>query len=182
MPGTCHFQDKWLLDERFSPWVRRASVPVMAHCHLCQKDIDISTMGQTALTSHAKGSKHQSKLARKTESMAQCGNISAYMGTQTSTSSTATTSTGNSRTAASSGDTYFNINDQLKAEILLGLNMARSNYSFSSSSDMPFISKSMFPDSNIAQEFTFSETKSMYVLTYGIAPYIDSLQINNIKE
>ena len=114
--------------------------------------------------------------------MAKCGNISGYMRTQASTSSTATTSTGNSRTAASSGDTYFNINDQLKAETLWGLKMARSNYSFSSCSDMPFIFKSMFPDSNIAQEFTFSETKSMYVLTYGITPYIESLQINNIKE
>ena len=47
---------------------------------------------------------------------------------------------------------------------------------------MPFIYKSMFPDSNIAHEFTFSETKSMYVLAHGITPYIESLQINNIKE
>ena len=129
-------------------------------------------MGQTALTSHTKGSKHQSKLARRTESMAKCCNISGYLRIQASTSSMATSSTGNSRTVASSGDTYFNINDQLKAETLWGLKMKRSNYSFSSSSDMPFIFKSMLPDSNIAQEFTYSQTKSMYVLTYGIAPYI----------
>ena len=40
----------------------------------------------------------------------------------------------------------------------------------------------MFPDSAIAQGFSMSETKSMYIMSHGIAPYIESLVHNHVKE
>ena len=60
MPGgTCHFQDKWLHEETFKQWVRRTATTTSARCQVCQREIDISTMGHQALMSHSKGKKHK---------------------------------------------------------------------------------------------------------------------------
>ena len=51
MPGTCKFQDSWLLTAEFKDWVRRVPGNVhSAFCILCNKKIDITTMGRTGLT------------------------------------------------------------------------------------------------------------------------------------
>ena len=134
-------------------------------------------MGQTALTSHAKGEKHKAKELTDRELTAKCISISSYMESQPSTSKSNTFVAPVSDTR-----TFYNENDQLKAETLWSLKMASSNYSFSSCSDVNFLLKEMFPDSNIAQNFKMSETKSMYIMTHGIAPYVQSLVQKHIQE
>ena len=53
----CVFNESWLTDKRFSPWLKR-SRKQRAYCSFCSKDFDISDMGCSALTSHASGKKH----------------------------------------------------------------------------------------------------------------------------
>ena len=156
----------------------------MAHCKVCNKDIDISTMGKTALVSHSKGIKHKTKMAHKAELAATCGRISNYMGSSAAVASTSGV-TVNKLSSAPGRDTQtvcYNMNEQLKAETIWSLKMATSNYSFSSCSDLSSTFSAMFPDSAIAQGFSMSETKSMYIMSHGIAPYIESLVHNHVKE
>ena len=157
MPGNCHFQDNWLSDDKFSAWVRRAPTSLKAHCRVCKRDFDISTMGRTALTSHAKGDKHQAKLAKESELVSETCDIASYMGPKPSTSTS-----GSNPSSSRVGDmkSYTHINDQLHAETIWGLKMVSSNYSFSSCNNLSYALKTMFPDSNIAQSFTMSETKA----------------------
>ena len=59
------FQDSWLTDPRFSYWIKRNSTSTtLAICKLCNnKNIDVSGMGASALTSHANGVRHRQKAA-----------------------------------------------------------------------------------------------------------------------
>ena len=62
MPG-CVFQDKWLSDDMYRIWICKEKCMNSAFCKLCQKSIDLSTMGKSALDSHAKGKKHKDMIS-----------------------------------------------------------------------------------------------------------------------
>ena len=53
----CFFNESWLVDERFSGWVKKIN-KWRAYCSYCAKDFDISNMGVSALVSHTGGKKH----------------------------------------------------------------------------------------------------------------------------
>ena len=64
--GRCVFADKWLKDDKFSSWVApHATSRQKARCKVCNKDIDVSTMGESALVSHMAGKKHKEAVARR---------------------------------------------------------------------------------------------------------------------
>lgn len=58
MPGNCHFQDNWLKEEEFGGWLTKGNTDSSAFRKMCQKNIDISSMGRAAIKSHLKGKKH----------------------------------------------------------------------------------------------------------------------------
>lgn len=63
MPGNCAFNDAWLLKADFKEWLRFVEGNKRkARCVVCSKDIDISNMGEAALTSHMEGKKHKERL------------------------------------------------------------------------------------------------------------------------
>ena len=56
MPGLCKFNEAWLEKDfykRLLKWV--GSDQRKAYCIYCKRNIDIASMGEGALTSHAKG-------------------------------------------------------------------------------------------------------------------------------
>ena len=55
---TSHFQDSWFHDERYKGWIRKkdATTAMCAYCF--NKPIRLESMGESALTSHAKGKRH----------------------------------------------------------------------------------------------------------------------------
>ena len=55
------FRDEWLHNKRYQLWIAKANSK-NARCIFCQKDLDVSTMGNSALDSHATGSKHKQKV------------------------------------------------------------------------------------------------------------------------
>ena len=55
------FQEGWLTSKLYKDWITQGKNKNYANCVLCLKDIDLSTMGSTALDSHAKGAKHKAK-------------------------------------------------------------------------------------------------------------------------
>jgi len=53
-----YFVDAWLEDPLFTGWLCKVkSNSTKARCLACEKDIELSTMGRSALKDHAKGNK-----------------------------------------------------------------------------------------------------------------------------
>ena len=51
MPGNCKFNDNWLVKAAYK-----------AFCTVCGNDFSISAMGESAVSTHAKGKKHVDRL------------------------------------------------------------------------------------------------------------------------
>ena len=67
--GKCVFNVKWTTDEKFKAWIAAdPSSKTKAMCVLCNKTIDISSMGEAALQSHMIGKKHKSLMEMKRSS------------------------------------------------------------------------------------------------------------------
>ena len=64
------FNEISLKDPRFSDWLQKIDSKTKAQCKLCFAVIDISSVGVSALNSHAKGNKHKQIISRRnTDSM-----------------------------------------------------------------------------------------------------------------
>ena len=61
-----------------------------------------------------------------------------------------------------------------KAETLQALKVVDSNLSFASANGDTERFRAMFPDSEIAKKYSQEETKTKYVVQFGIAPYVKS--------
>ena len=38
MPGGCHFNERWLAEDKYKPWLRRGSSPRVASCKVCKNN------------------------------------------------------------------------------------------------------------------------------------------------
>ena len=57
-----YFQQLWLSDDKFSSWISCLKTKENAFCKLCEHGIVLSNIGEGTLTSHANGTKHQTKV------------------------------------------------------------------------------------------------------------------------
>ena len=64
MPRKSKFLDSWLKNPLYSAWILPGKVDALDRCKWCIKDVDVSNMGESALTSHIKGKKHRSHSLR----------------------------------------------------------------------------------------------------------------------
>ena len=55
MPGNCKFNDNWLVKAAYKSWLKRSSNVDKAFCTVCGKYFSISAMGESAVSTHAKG-------------------------------------------------------------------------------------------------------------------------------
>ena len=204
MPGVCKFSDRWLTVEQYSTWLAAvASDRTKARCKVCLTNFDISNMGETALRSHAKGEKHQKRLSQLSDSKTNPSIAVFYSASQTTTSAAiaATGSTGE-MTDSSAGAVrsierasdiatltgsqlsvarFVNRNVLTSAEILWALKITTGHMSYHSCCDINVLFTRMFPDSEIARQFTCSENKCSYLCRFGLAPYFQDLFIDDIK-
>ena len=185
MPGTCHFQTSWLNHPDYKSWIQAGKMSTYAYCHLCRKDIDIKTMGESALRSHAKGQKHIDLIGSQEKKV--CG-INAFFKNSTSAkcaqSSLSASSTQVTRQSPgqSNLDKKVSDNDVLKAEIQWAIHTIDNHHSFNSNAGISDVFKQCFPDSEIAQKFSMGERKTSYLTTFGIAPYFKDQIIRNTKD
>ena len=77
---------------------------------------------------------------------------------------------------------FFGNNHSLEAEIRWALKAVESNFSYNSSTGLPELFKTMFPDSAIAQNFTLSERKSSYLVQFGLAPYFSRALVDQVRK
>ena len=83
MPGKCRFNNAWLRSEKYMSWVTPDKDPGRAKCRICGNIFYISNMGEAALTSHAKGIKHQSAAASEAKSNPITGFLTTARATAT---------------------------------------------------------------------------------------------------
>ena len=70
----------------------------------------------------------------------------------------------------------------LNAEILQALNMVDKNHSSSSVNGDSNRFKKIFPDSQIAAKYSQEETKSRYVVQFGLAPFVKDELITDVEK
>lgn len=74
------------------------------------------------------------------------------------------------------------VNDCLQAEVLWTLKSVTAHFSYKSSNGLPELFRSMFPDSDIARQFSLSERKSAYLCCFVTAPYFRELLTRRIRD
>lgn len=72
-------------------------------------------------------------------------------------------------------ESFDNSNPALKAETCWAIKVASSHYSYKACENAGALFQAMFPDSDIAKQFTLGEDKVAYLTVFGIAPYFSSL-------
>lgn len=182
-PGKCSFNDRWLKQPDYIPWLRQDTASkYSARCILCMKTFDISNMGESAIRSQARGLKHKQL---KAESQSESGltvrdffggasktNIQRYKSREVddrqveqqpaSAICCPTAGQSSSKTLSS----YVIKSDCFRSEFLWTFKVINSHYSFNSCSDIQPMFAQMFPDSDIAKQFSCGEIKMCLSLQF----------------
>ena len=171
-----YFIDDWLSEDSFKDWLRKdKSDNTKGRCAICQKSIELSSSGRSALTDHAKGAKHNEEL-RKVKSFFQKVKKTSQE-QPVSTSSTEPEISTNQKTLES----CVIKSEVTKAEIIWLLKTVDSGFSIRSNDDLSSMFMTMFPDSAIASQFQMARSKSMYELNHGLAPHFKSILVDTLK-
>ena len=117
-------------------------------------------MGVSALESLSSGKKHKQILADRSK------NHSMFFGKCSASSTEAEESVEN----LSSENTCNSLN----AEVIWCLKVVNAHWSYNLSSDVATLFQCVFPDSEIASQFSMGKTKSRYMILYGLAPHFKS--------
>ena len=122
-------------------------------CSLCVKSIpfSISNGGISDCKQHARGQTHRLLIKARSNSRSFCNNSSNKLSLSLCDKDAVT-----------------------KAETLQALKVVDSNLSFASSNGDAERFQSMFPDSEIAKKYSQEETKTKYVIQFGVARYVKS--------
>ena len=139
--GKCAFRGSWLTMEEFSSWIQRIPDRYSFRCRLCMKSGGLGTMGVLALRSHASGQGHKKALANLNRS--------------TTITSFVRTPSVNTPRPVSVSDLVGTSKPSLKSEVLWSLHTVHKHSPYNSSDNISALFQSMFPDSQIAQKFSY---------------------------
>jgi hypothetical protein len=145
-------------------------------------------MGIEAIKSHESNSKHRGLAAvavatAPIQSFLQPSPLSiAPAGEPQSHALSSSTDLSITATSAASNLGVFNDDTRTRAEILWVLKIIASNYSFNSAECVPLLLQAMFPDSEVAKNFSCSESKARYMATFGLAPYLLDVLMDKVKD
>lgn len=186
---STYFNKEWLKLEQFKDWLVADNDTKFAMCRVCshpKNRFALSNMGERALTSHMKGKKHIQCLASyKDNSQQKLNNFFQRPQSVLDNSSTVDDPERSivmpSRPSSSIEAFTFDDKSVTNAEIIWTIKNVYSNFSLKSSESLPNLFRSMFPDSVIARNFTFSKDKCSYYINYGLGPYYKSVLVNDIQ-
>ena len=170
------FQDSWLVEEEFKTWLQRDDKDeTSAFCKVCWKSFSIANSGIENLKQHAKGKKHLERCPS--------GNSKISFVKKPSEATNETEKAAHKTAQKQTSLIDLVSRDQtLNAKITWSLEVLKWKYSYHSSEPRNRLFCSMFPDSEIAQNFTWGKTKCSNILCHGIAPFIKETLLNELKE
>ena len=148
--GKCVFNPKWTLTYC---WVMKLEDKHLVKCKICDKDIALGKMGETALRSHEKSDSHR-KFSESDASQVSMDTFTVPPPPPPSS----TTKTTNPST--SSLEKFVSKTDVLKAEVMWTIQTVVNHNSYKSNETVGPLFKAMFPDSKIAEKFICGERKT----------------------
>ena len=190
--GKCVFNTDWLVNEAYKGWLRSVKEDRhSAYCMICCRKLSLANMGKAALKSHMEGAVHKnrfSELSKKT-----C-TVASFFPTQRPEKSVQPSSTARSSTVTSQNTDTNAAHSSLgllhlstlskkviDAEIIWALKCVDSHFSSHSNIGMNDLFKKMFSDSEIAQQYSMSQTKLSYVTTFGFGPYFSRKLLEDVN-
>ena len=171
----CIYNQQWELNSKYKGWLTAFKADrKKAFCKCCDRMIDISNMGESAVKSHMRSIRHKNNstiggeqaVTLSSFSFVSCGNGNSGEAGKTGTSQSQQQAimtippppqddaTQRSQTTLEGHVIKDNV---LKAETLWTLKLITSHYSFNSSKDTSQLFSAMFLDSQIARQFACGE-------------------------
>lgn len=186
------FQASW---KQHFPWVEEGKLKWTAHCTWCNSSFSYDGMGRSALTSHAKGKKHQAMATNRQKSIPINQMLKFHILSPNSQSSDSNTDQQPSTSSEVSSEpltptlNYSLIPQQAKstlekclvkdsvteAEILWCVNTVMNHDSLRSSESSVLLFGKMFKSCQVAQEMKLHKDKIGYSIIYGLAPYFTDM-------
>ena len=148
-------------------WITQSKEEGKAYCSYCKTAFKIDNSGKSQIKHHESTDIHEKNEKRLSGK----------------TSQRVLTTQGASNTIGLSQEsTVLSFADQvLNAEILEALDVVESNHSFASTNGDNNKVRRQFPDSKIANSYHQGETKTKYVIQFGIAPYVRKKMIDDFQ-
>ena len=146
----------------------------LVKCKIFDKDIALGKMGEAALPWHEKSDSHR----KFSESDASQVSMDKFIVPPPPPPSSTTKTTNPSTSGL---EKFVSKTDVLKAEVMWTIQTVVNHNSYKSNETVGPLFKAMFPDSKIAEKFTCGERKTAYFTVFGIAEYLRSLIISDIK-
>ena len=165
----------WLTDSNYVDWLAINEKSIFsAKCKLCMCCFELGNMGKGALNSHSNSKKHQNKVS---EYKSKSSKLLSAWSRQSSTSASSPTDPASILSEPDASQISLNEfvikEDVSKAEIYWTLQMIQNHQSYNSSKHTSPLFSLMFPDSNIAKQFSCGPSKCSYLTTFGLAPYFE---------
>ena len=156
--GKTKYRQSWESD---FPWLRQVANDVFsAYCDVCLTSFKIDNQGISQVRSHAKCHENNSKKKSALQSFFKQRTFAV--------NSDGDPKLTNKNTCLLSSEETIR-----RAELLDALHVVRSNHSFASVNGNAERYKLMFGDTNpVASGYQMCETKVMYIIKFGIAPYV----------
>ena len=177
------FNSNWLELDEFKPWLEKGIDTRTARCSACRQSFDVSSMGESAVVSHAKGKKHLEKINGKnsmsTLFFKNSGELKKVL--VTTPAEAACTNSHKSCSQANNLRSLLLKSTVTKAEILWCLKTVLSHSSFHSGENISKRFSVMFSHSDIAKSFSLGKTKCAYFTNFGIALYFRGLLLKELK-
>ena len=193
MLNETYFHESRLSDNRFAEWIASSNSKENAYYKLCKCVISLSNMGEKALHSPADGKKHKErlddheqvknffKLKSATDITKETNKTSEHVTIITPVNSVLDAgSTSSNASHAKLLDACFQHWALQKAEIMWAWKNIYNGLSDSSSKNVVGLSKTLFPDSEIAEKIQLEPRRLKYAVNHGIAPYVKKNLKNNV--
>lgn len=172
------FNLEWLVDEKYRKWLEGDKNSTSAKCKLCNVQIDLSNMGKRALDSHCKSKKHTTRCGEQSKCSLQMSSWAKTPQSLPESSVSAAPELVSTPTIAN----FFNKEDVSKAEILWTLNTIVTHSSYNSTKHSSALFSVMFPDSEIAKNFSCGSTKCSYLTCFGLAPFFENQLYDKLQK
>ena len=189
--GNCIYNRQWELNSQYKGWVTAfKNDKKKALCKTCDRIIDISNMGESALASHVKSERHRNNSGNgsgQPVTLSLFGFVSCENGNAAVAGKAKTLQSQQQQQPAmiippppqddatprsqSSLQRHVTKDDVLKAKALWTLKLVISHYSFNLSKDTSQLFSAMFPDSQIARQFACGERKAACCCVFGLAEH-----------
>ena len=182
--GKCKFNETWMDRIAYRKWLKPVKDHVYeAFCILCKKRIQLGTMGQGALDSHAKCGRHRDFV----RAMERTPSATTFTTASTSRPIQLPIPVGNEpEPEAAAADTVvprragnahdlrstFGSTPTLKAQTMWVLQTVAKHNSYNSNEGISDVFRAMFPDSDIASKFSCRYNKTAYIAKFGLAVFI----------